>query len=399
MGVFANIMEMFKPKVRIYYGAGGRASPWNREIYEQETVRAIIDCIASNAAKAVAMHVTVDKQDRIKEIHRNSPYAKLLNQKPNGIMSGFDLKYKLVASLQEKNTAMAFIKWDGTTPKAIIPIQYSFFEFFGIQGGGYAVQFTDETDGKQYTLNVEDVVILRRHYNHHPVAGDSNSPITNTLSMVKASDEGLIEALNVANKVRGLLKQKKSMLAPEDVEKSTAEFAERFQKAAKEGGILGVDAMEDFTPLNVTPWSANAAQMKEVRENLFYYWRINPAIEPLLTQMAQAFTNACFTQRERDVGNKIIFNSSTLIYASMAEKVQLVSTTREIGMMTPNEQRELFGLPPVEGGDERVLSLNYIKQSDMSKYQTGEDPDDNTPTDPDDGDPGKGGDKNGETAE
>ena len=43
MGVFANIMEMFKPKVRIYYGAGGRASPWNREIYEQETVRAIID--------------------------------------------------------------------------------------------------------------------------------------------------------------------------------------------------------------------------------------------------------------------------------------------------------------------------------------------------------------------
>lgn len=419
MGVFANIMEIFKPKVRIYYGAGSRASRWNREIYEQETVRAIIDCVASNAAKAVAMHVTVDKQDRIKEIHRNSPYAKLLNQKPNGIMSGFDLKYKLVASLQEKNTAMAFIKWEGSTPVAIIPIQYSFFEFFGIQGGGYAVQFTDETDGKQYTLNVEDVVILRRHYNHHPVAGDSNSPITNTLSMVKASDEGLIEALTVANKVRGLLKQKKSMLAPEDVEKSTTEFAERFQKAAKEGGILGVDAMEDFAPLNVTPWSANAAQMKEVRENLFYYWRINPAIlksdftssqwqafyesviEPLLTQMAQAFTNACFTQRERDVGNKIIFSSSTLIYASMAEKVQLVSTTREIGMMTPNEQRELFGLPPVEGGDERVLSLNYIKQSDMSKYQTGEDPapDSDPPADPGDGDTGKGGDKDGETAE
>ena len=85
----------------------------------------------------------------------------------------------------------------------------------------------------------------------------------------------------------------------------------------------------------------------------------------------------------------------------MAEKVQLVSTTREIGMMTPNEQRELFGLPPVEGGDERVLSLNYIKQSDMSKYQTGEDPapDSYPPADPCDGDTGKGGYKDGETAE
>lgn len=414
MGIFGNIIDLFRPKVKIYYGAGGRAAPWTREIYEQETVRAIIDCIASNAAKAEAMHVTVDKKGRIQEIHRNSPYAKLLNQQPNGVMSGFDLKYKLVASLEEKNTAMAFIKWEGTTPKAIVPIQYNFFEFFGIQGGGYAVQFADETDGKLYTLNVEDVVILRRHYNHHPVAGDSNNPIVNTLSMVKASDEGMIEALTVANKVRGLLKQKKSMLAPADVEKSTAEFAERFQKAAKEGGILGVDAMEDFTPLSVSPWSANAAQMKEIRANLFYYWRINEnilksdytsaqwqafyesVIEPLLTQMAQAFTNACFTQREKDVGNRIIFSSSALIYASMAEKVQLVSTTREIGLMTTNEQRELFGLPPVEGGDERVLSLNYIKETDMSKYQTGQDPD--TTPGPDDPD-GKGGDNSGETAE
>ena len=51
-----------------------------------------------------------------------------------------------------------------------------------------------------------------------------------------------------------------------------------------------------------------------------------------------------------------------------------MNATREIGLMTTNEQRELFGLPPVEGGDERIISLNYIKQSDMSKYQTGQEP-------------------------
>ena len=391
MGIFGNLMGAFRPKLRVYYGALSRAAPWNREIYEQETVRAIIDCIASHAAKAEALHVTVDKQGRIQAVHRNSPYAKLLNQQPNSIMSGFDLKYKLIAALEEKNTAMAFLQWEGDVPKAVIPIQYRNFEFFGVEDGGYAVQFTDETDGRQYTLNVEDVVLLRRHYNHHMVAGDGNDPIVHTLSMIQASDEGLTEALTVANKVRGLLKQRKSMLAAADVEKSTAEFARRFQEAAKSGGILGVDAMEDFTPLNVTPWSANAAQMREVRANLFYYWRISESIlksdytsaqwqafyesvlEPLLTQMAQAFTNACFTRRERDVGNRIIFNSAALIYASMAEKVQLVSSTREIGLLTTNEQRELFGLPPVAGGDVRVLSLNYIKETDMSRYQTGRD--------------------------
>ena len=392
MGIFSQFFDFFRPKVQVYFGPSGRSSPWNREAYEQETVRAIIDCIASHTAKSQAMHVIEDKQGRIKEIKRSSPYAKLLNQQPNTLMSGFDLKYKLVAQLEDKTTAMAFIKWDGLTPKAIIPVQYSNFEFFGIKGDGYAVRFVDETDWKEYILNVEDVVILRKFFNHHPIAGDGNQPINNTLTMIKASDEGLTEALTVANKVRGLLKQKKAMLAPEDVKKSTDDFVNRFKTAAKEGGIIGVDSMEDFTPLNVTPWSTNAAQMREIRENLFYYWRISEpilkpsytsdqwqafyesVIEPILIQMGQAFTNACFTQREKDVGNRIIFTSSAMINASTSEKVQLVNATREIGLMTTNEQRELFGLPPVEGGDERIISLNYIKQSDMSKYQTGQEP-------------------------
>lgn len=410
MGVFSNFLDLFRPKVQTYFGAAGKSKPWTREVYEQETVRAIIDCIASNAAKSEALHVIVDKQGRIKEIKRSSQYAKLLNQQPNNLMCGFDLKYKLVAQLQDKTTAMAFIKWDGLVPKAIIPVQYRNFEFYGIQGGGYAVKFVDETDGQEYILNVEDVVILRKFYNHHPIAGDGNGPIYNTLSMIKASDEGLTEALTVANKVRGLLKQKKSMLAPEDVKKSTDDFVDRFQRAAKEGGIVGVDSMEDFTPLNVTPWSANAAQIREIRENLFYYWRINgdilksdynseqwrafyeSVIEPILIQMGQAFTNACFTQREKDVGNRIIFTSSALINASTSEKVQLINATREIGLMTTNEQRELFSLPPVEDGDERVISLNYIKQSDMSKYQTGKEQDP-------DGGTGEGGENDGSEEE
>lgn len=390
MGVFSGLMDAIRTKVFAYYGSATKSTPWSREVYEQETVRAIIDCIATHAAKAEAMHVVLDKDGRIKEVKRSSPYAKLLNMQPNAFMTGYDLRYKLVAQLQDKTTAMAYIKWNGTTPVAIIPVPYRNFELYEIQGGGYAVKFTDETDGNIYTLNVEEVVFLRKFYNWNAIAGDGNRPIYNTLSMIKASDEGLTEALTVANKVRGLLKQKKAMLASGDVKKSTDDFVDRFQKAAKEGGIVGVDSMEDFTPLNVTPWSANAAQMREIRANLFYYWRINESIlksdfnsdqwqafyesviEPILIQMGQAFTNACFTQREKDMGNRIIFASTALINASVSDKVQLIGNTKEIGFMTINEQRSLFGFPPVEGGDIPLVSLNYIKSSDMSKYQVGE---------------------------
>ena len=63
-----------------------------------------------------------------------------------------------------------------------------------------------------------------------------------------------------------------------------------------------------------------------------------------------------------------------MINASTSEKVQLVNATREIGLMTTNEQRECSAGRLSRAGDERIISLNYIKQSDMSKYQTGQEP-------------------------
>jgi phage portal protein BeeE len=179
------------------------------------------------------------------------------------------------------------------------------------------------------------------------------------------------------------------MLSTEDVQKSTEEFSERFRKAAKEGGIVGLDSMEQYTPLNVTAYSANSSQMREIRQSLMRYWRVSEeiltsnfnegqwqafyesVIEPLLIQMGQAFTNACFTKTERDHGNRIIFSSSALLNASTQTKVVLIQAVKEIGMFSRNEMREMFGYHPVEGGDEYIYSLNYIKGSDMTEYQTG----------------------------
>ena len=88
--------------------------------------------------------------------------------------------------------------------------------------------------------------------------------------------------------------------------------------------------------------------------------------------MGQAFTNVCFTQRERDSGNRIIFNSSVLLNTAMQTKVNILNAAKEIGLFTKNELREMFGYAPVEGGDEAQVSLNYVKATDQSLYQTGE---------------------------
>lgn len=392
MGLLSKLFKSIKVRY-VFGGTSARSAPFSKEAYEHETVRAVIDCIATHAAKASAMHVILDKDDRVKEIKRSSPYVKLLNQRPNPLMTGFDLKYKLITHVESNTTALCYVKWNGTIPEAMIPIAFQHFEVLSISDGGYAVQFTDY-DGTQYTLRIEDVIILRKFFNTRDVSGDGNEPVYNTLDMLKAADEGLKDAVTVANKVRGLLKQKKAMLADTDVAASTAKFTERFNSAAENGGIVGVDSMEDYTPITISPWSANAAQMKDIRSGVLRYFRVceeiltsnyteaqgqafyESVIEPLLIQFGQALTNACFTQRERDSGNRIIFNSASVMSASLPTRINLLRETKETGELSVNERRELIGYPPREGGDDPQVSLNFIKAKDQSKYQTGKEGDD-----------------------
>lgn len=56
---------------------------------------------------------------------------------------------------------------------------------------------------------------------------------------------------------------------------------------------------------------------------------------------------------------------------SYATRVNIINQTKEIGILTVNEQRELLGYGPVEGGDIRQVSLNYINADKQDEYQTG----------------------------
>jgi HK97 family phage portal protein len=396
VGVFDKLFGRV-PRLITYWVPGARSAPWSRNAYEQDIVRSVIDCIASHAAKAEAMHIRIDEHGRIKENIWNSPYSKMLNMQPNPLMSGFELKYKLVSQLESTTTALCYIKWDGMNPVMILPIAFQGFEILPVKGGTYAVTFTD-IYGNEVALNIEDVVVMRKFYSTRDVSGDGNEPVYNVLSMQKSADEGLVDALAVSNKVRGILKQKKSMLDSEDVKRGTEQFAARFEEAAKKGGIVGVDSMEDFTPLNITAWATNAAQTQQIRNRILAYYRVSDAIvtssytdvqwqsfyesviEPILIAMGQAFTNACFTPREKDVGNRIVFASDILVNMSMSAKTTLLSVAKETGLFTVNEQRAMFGYHPVEGGDVRQISLNYVKDTDQSAYQTGKEPAESQPT-------------------
>ena len=390
MGLFSNILGFLKVKFTGgYFGYQAKSSPFEGDAWDNDIVRGIIDAIATHAAKGQVKHVITDHEGRITKTVYDSKIVRLLNGKPNEVMSGFELKYRFFAQLEAQTTAVMYIKYNEATAdaEAIYPVDYRNFEFRAVVGGGWAIVFTD-FEGKQQILPLECCLIARKFYNRRQASGDGNAPIYKVLNMSKASDEGFIDSLQISNKVRGILKQKKAILDPEDVKDGQRSFAERFREAAEQGGIVGVDSMEEYKPLEVTAYSANAAQMQGINNRFYSYYRTpeeivqgkyteqtglawyESKIEPLWELFAEAVSNAYFTNREVGHGNKIVVSGGVLMGTSYKTRVDIINQTKEIGVLSINEQRELLGYGPVEGGDIRQVSLNYINADKQDEYQT-----------------------------
>lgn len=386
MSFFSKFMKFYKGVTYYIGGEGTRSQPRHVRAEDSEICSAIIDCNAVHVAKGEVLHVLTDGKGRIRDIKRQSAYTKLF-RRPNPMMTRQEFLYGMAWQLQVTNTAMAWIKWAANMqPAEIWPLVYLDFEVREIKGGGYAVQFTD-SDGWQRVVRIEDLVVLRRKYDAAGYAGRNNNEISETLGTIETLNENLTKTAALSSRISGIIKNKKAMLSSANM--PAADFERRLKDAAEHGGIVPIDAMEDYIPLEPRLWAANAAQMKQITDRVYTFWRTpeevvrntateqmmqnyyDSIIEPVWAEMSDAFTNALFTRREQDFGNKIIITSGAATGASWQTKLNIVRDTKEQGLLTTNEYRELLGYSPVEDGDERFVSLNYIKSSDMSKYQTG----------------------------
>lgn len=390
MSFFTDFIKKLQSRTYYIGGSGTRSRPKNISIETQENCVAILDTNATHISKGQVLHVVVDEDDRIKKILRKSEYTRLFRN-PNRMMSGIDFMYAMAYQLQVTNTAFAWIKWDRRMhPVEVWPLTYLNFEVRRLLNGELAVQITDG-EGQTYVVNMEDLIVLRRRYDGSGYAGASNLSLSNTLEMVDELDESLMQAANISNKIHGLLKKKNAMMVNAGAKETQDEFSARMEHASKTGGVITIDAMEEYQPLNVSTWSANAVQTKQVTDRIYTFWRTpeevvkntateqimqnyySSIVEPVWQAMAEAFTRALFTGKEQGYGNRIIVSSGAATGASWQTKLNLITNTKDFGLLTINEYRELVGYAPVEGGDERQVSLNYIKSSEQSKYQTGKD--------------------------
>lgn len=359
-------------------------SRFNGDIYDTAMIRTCIDTIARNAAKLSPKHVR--SSERGFET-LNKSIQRLVSEQPNEIDNAYSFYYKVVSQLFLYNNAYVFIQRDSTgIPIGLYPILPERTKLLEYQGDIYVdFKFTAE---RHYIASLrDDVILLKRFYCQGDILGENQEAIVKAMSFRHIMQEGIINAIKTTANLKGYLKTTKTMLKPEDVKRTRDQFVNDFIHNSDGTGIAGLDATTDFQPLKMDPVTASDGEIDYINAEIKNYFGLcdeiiqskytedewnafyESVLEPIAVQMSLEFTNKLFTLRERQFGNKIIFESNRLQYASNTTKVQIARYLNNY--LTMNEIREIFNLAPIENGERILQDLNHINADIADEYQGG----------------------------
>ena len=177
-------------------------------------------------------------------------------------------------------------------------------------------------------------------------------------------------------------------LRDEDIKRYTKEFVESYLSIESEtAGAAATDAKYDAQQVEPKNYVPDFKQTEGTVDRILSFFNTNKNIiqssynedewisyyesevEPTVMQRSGEYTRKIFSRRERGFGNKIIFESSNLNFASMRTKLRLVQFV-DRGILNPNEVREILNKAPIPDGDK------YIRRLDTAVVSEGGDNDD-----------------------
>ncbi|MGQ8826974.1 phage portal protein [Bacillus sp. NA_146.1] len=351
---------------------GGGFFSWSGDIYQSDIIRACIRPKSKAVGKLVAKHI----RDNKTEFKVNpEPYIRFLLEEPNPLMTGQMFQEKMTNQLELNHNAFAYIKRDDLGyASEIYPIPCTTVEVVEGTYGDIFLKFYFR-NGKQMTVPYTDVIHLRKDFNENDFFGEHpGKALSQLMEIVTTTDQGIVKAIKNSAVVKWILKFK-SVLKQEDIDMQVKNFVNNYLNIANDGGAASSDPRYDLEQVKPEAFVPDSKQMQETVQRIYNFFNTNEKIiqskynedewvayyeseiEPLAMQLAGEFTRKLFSRKERGFGNKIIFESSSLQYASMKTKMDLVQMV-DRGALTPNEWRQILSVGPIEGGDKPIRRLD-----------------------------------------
>ena len=234
-----------------------------------------------------------------------------------------------------------------------------------------------------FVVPISQVIPLRNHFFDDEYFGDTNRAFNPIAEVMNAQNQGIIEGIKSSAIIRGLLKATQVM-KEEDIRIARDRFIQENLNASNNGGVMMLDGKFDYKQLDSKPYVIDADTRKQTKEAAFDYFGVNEdfiqnkfnsegyeavfegRLEPCAIQFTQALSFGLFTERMRGFGNQIEANLAKLKYQPLSQVTAMISATKELGLFTRDEYREMLGyepLGPERGGDELMIATNNYESS------------------------------------
>lgn len=355
---------------------------WGGSVYESELIRAAINARATHISK---LEITI--QGAAKPALQTK-----LRRAPNEYQTWSQFLYRLSTILDVHNTAF------------ITPV----FDTYGEISGIYAplpqkcevVQYAGKPYlryefnwGEKAAIELENCGVLTKFQYRDDLFGESNHALLPTMDLIHMQNQGIEEGIK--NSARySFIAQLSNFAKAEDIANERRRYSEEnFSREAQGGGLLLFpNTYQNIKQVDVKPFVIDAEQMKAIKDNVFDYFGVNEdiltnkafgdawaafyegAIEPFAVQFSEVMTKMLFTFREQANGCSVMATSNRIQYMSNTDKLAVSAQMLDRGIMSINDVREIWNLPPVEGGDVRIIRGEYYGANDKLT-QTGDDAD------------------------
>ena len=347
-------------------------STWSGEIYESALVRAAIDARARHMSKLKVEFEGAAKPELIKR----------LKKRPNAFMSWSQFMYRTSTILDMHNTCVIVPCYDelmnvvGYYP--ILPTRCEIVERDGVPFLRYEFK-----NGEKAADFLADCAILTKFQYRSDFFGENNGALTPTMKLIHVNEQGVEEAVQNGATYRFMAKVK-NFSKVEDLKRERQRFNEsNFKMEAENGGLLLFpNTYEDIKQINQTAYTVPKEELEEIRTTVYNYFGVNSEIlqskafgdswaafyegvvEPFAIQFSETMTHAMFTEREQSLGAFVMATSNRLQYMTTAEKLSVSADLADRGILTMNEIRDIWNLPPVDGGDVRIIRGEYYNADD-----------------------------------
>lgn len=355
----------FEGFFKVLNGYTPHFTSWSGGVYESELVRSAINARSTHISK---LKVEINGAARQK-------LQTKLRHAPNEFQTWGQFLYRLNTILDIHNTAFIVPVYDNfgevSGVYAPLPERVEFVQFNNVPYLRYEFSW-----GQKAAIELSNCGIMTKFQYRDDFLGETNSALLPTMNLIKMQNQGIEEGVKSSASYR-FMAQLSNFAKAEDLAEERKRFT--IKNLASDGGgmLLFPSTYSNIQQIKSTPFVADPEQMKMIRDNVYTYFGVNEdilnnkafgdawyafyegAIEPFAVQFSEVMTRMLFTPRERSQGANVTATSNRLLYMGSKEKLNISVQMVDRGILSLNEIREIWNLPPIDGGDIRVIRGEY----------------------------------------